>query len=141
MVNSLDSKTVGKIIHGSKDAHMMVRAMCGESYSNEKKIEKKTKEPIFTSHSQLLYLSAALGLIIEKKLESPDKKAELVRYEYLTSNKNWIPFVTLIKAKFDLTNDKEIVDLFIQYAEAGIRILYNEYRKTGQIDFLQLSKT
>ena len=133
------NRTPGRIIKGSKEAYQMMGAMCVKQ--SQSKEQKKEEKKIFSSHSQVLYLAAAIGLRNGKKLESADKKGELVKLDYLMLNDNWNAFMTLIKAKFDLTNEEEILDLFIQYFESGIRELYREYRKTGQIDFVRLSKT
>ncbi len=129
----------------SKDAYRMFASMCRKtSHEIEEKQEGKGKtgkntEKPFSSLAQAFLVAAAIGVIREKKLKPADS-AQLIRGEYLRKDKNYEPFKQLIKSKFDAKTDNDVANLIAQFAEFGITELYDEFHKTGDIDFVRLSK-
>ena len=102
--------------------------------------ETDKKERPFSSSVQALYLAVALGMINDAKMEVQGEKAQLLRLELLKSSKNFNPFRQLIRSKFDIKDDRGMIDMMVQFAEAGVRELYDMYQKTGKIDFYKLSQ-
>lgn len=140
------------IIEVSKDAYRMYRAMCkGESEEGSntasqttpaKEKERKggrTPSKAFPGYTQAFLVAAALGIVKDKR-SNLGKDAELIRGEYLRNNKNYEVFKQLIKSKCKVKTDNEVVDLMVQFSEFGVRELYDEFHKTGDIDFVRLSK-
>ena len=141
------------VIEVSKEAYRMYRAMCrGESEEDDAiqqpiastatKKKRITRFPnkVFPGNTQAFLVAASLGIINNKK-ERPGKDTEqLIRGEYLRTNKNYEVFRQLIKSRYKVQTDREIIDLIVEFSEFGVRELYNEFHKTGDIDFVKLSK-
>jgi hypothetical protein len=132
-------------INVSKDAYRMFTSMCRktaheseEKQSGKGKTGKNTDKP-FSSLPQAFLVAAALGIVRDKKLKPADS-AQLIRGEYLRKDKNYEPFKQLIKSKFDAKTDNDVANLMAQFAEFGITELYDEFHKTGDIDFVRLSR-
>lgn len=135
------------IISVSKSAYRMYRAMCESSEEGEPtarptspKHARKTPERVFSSNTQAFLVAVAIGILRNKKETPSEKLEQLIRGEYLRRDKNYEAFRRLIKSKYDATTDHEIVDLMIKFSEAGVRELYDEFHKTGDIDFVKLAK-
>jgi len=120
--------------------------MCRGTEEGEVTSESKTRklgkggEKVFSNATQAFLVAVAIGIIRNKKERVPEDTAQLIRGEYLRKDKNYNYFKRLIKSKFDARTDHEIVDLMVQFSEVGVRELYDEYHKTGDIDFVRLSK-
>jgi hypothetical protein len=65
---------------------------------------------------------------------------QLLRGEYLRNNRNYTHFAQLIKSLFGSKTDHDVVELMVEFSEVGVRELYDEYHKTGNINFARLSK-
>ncbi len=130
----------------SKSAYRMFKSMYkgaeeSEAASGSKKKRGKTApEKVFSNATQAFLVAVAVGLLKNKKQRHTEDTAQLIRGEYLRKDKNFNYFKQLIKSKFNACTDHEIVDLMIQFSEVGVRELYDEYHKTGDIDFVRLSK-
>ena len=101
--------------------------------------KEKEKERPFSSLPQAFLVASAIG-IIRNKSTKPIDSAQLIRGEYLRKDKNYESFKQLIKSKFNAKTDAEVANMMVQFAEFGITELYDEFHKTGDIDFISLSK-
>jgi len=110
------------------------------SESKTRKVGKGGGEKVFSNATQAFLVAVAMGIIRNRKERVTEDTAQLIRGEYLRKDKNYNYFKRLIKSKFDAKTDHEIVDLMVQFSEVGVRELYDEYHKTGDIDFVRLSK-
>jgi hypothetical protein len=110
------------------------------SESKKKKLGKSASEKVFSNATQAFLVAVAIGILRNKKERVTEDMAQLIRGEYLRKDKNYNYLKRLIKSKFDARTDHEIVDLMIQFSEVGVRELYDEYHKTGDLDFVRLSK-
>ncbi len=134
------------IIHSSKEAYRMYRALCEGSTEDEEKDakthprNKRAKGKVFSNNTQAFLVATAIGLVKGKRLKLGEEQAQLIRGEYLRNNKNYDAFKQLLKSKFDVKTEREIADLMVEFSECGVRELYDEYHKTGDIDFVELSK-
>jgi len=126
----------------------MFKVMCqGEEESEAepqeqtpKKHVRHTTEKIFQTTTQAFLIAVSIGIIREKKIKIEEEKHQLIRGEFLRKDKNYKYFKQLIKSKFGVKTEHEIVDFLVQFSEFGVRELYNEYHKTGDIDFVRLAK-
>lgn len=135
------------IISVSKSAYRMYRAMCEGPEEDESILERtsqkrarKTAERVFSSNTQAFLVAVAIGILRNKKENPGEKLEQLIRGEYLRRDKNYEAFRRLIKSKYDTKTDHETVDLMVQFSEVGVRELYDEFHKTGDIDFVKLTK-
>ena len=48
-------------------------------------------------------------------------------------------FRRLLKSKYSLSKDREIVAAMVGFAEAGIGSLHDEFKKTSEVDLARLS--
>jgi hypothetical protein len=131
-------------VRGSKDGFRMLKSMCQTgSEENEDPTERsERKERPFTTYVQAFFLGVALGLRNNAKMQAQEEKSpmtEWIRTEFLRSSKNFNPFRQLVKSKFDVKDDREVLELMVQFAESGLRELYDVYQKTGSIDFFQIA--
>jgi hypothetical protein len=145
-VGKMGERTLPRIIYVSKEAYRIYRTLCSEPVELEEQggreisnIEKRKDTP-FSSNVPAFFLAAALGIINEKRLQVGEDRAQLLRTEYIVNNDNYKPFRQLIRSKHDVKDDREFLDILVEYSEAGIRELYEIYRKTGKIDFRQLER-
>ena len=112
----------------------MYNALCK---SEEDKKTKKDK--IFATRTPAIFLAAAIG-INENESKEFDKERQLTRREYLIGNENFDAFESVLKSKDELKTEQEIIEKLMEYAAYGIEVLYDEYHKTGKIDFVQITK-
>lgn len=130
----------------SKSAYRMFKSMYKGADESEpaldsgKKYRKTVTEKVFSNATQAFLVAVAIGLLKNKKQRNTEDTAQLIRGEYLRKDKNYNYLKQLIKSKFNVCTDHEIVDLMIQFSEVGVRELYEEFHKTGDIDFVRLSK-
>ncbi len=122
------------VISMSAEAYRMFKAMCREEGDDRGSTKK---EAVFDNYGQAFLLSVALGIANNERMKVEGEKHWLVRSEYLSGY--YEPYRQLLKSRFSIVTDKEIVDAMVEFAEAGIRTLYDEFRKTGAIDFARLS--
>lgn len=130
----------------SKEAYRMFRSMCkgtdetevGVAPEPKKKSEVAAEKP-FSNATQAFLIAVAIGILKNEKAK-PSDSAQLIRGEYLRKDKNYAYFKQLIKSRFGAKTDHDIASLMTQFAEFGVRELYNEYHKIGDIDFIRLSK-
>jgi hypothetical protein len=121
------------------EAFRMYNTFCAgakEETGQEKK-RKKAKETVFSSRTPAFFLAAAIGIINDKTGEVKKEKM-LTRREFIVNHANYDPFSQLVKSKYDVKTEQEIVDKLLEFQEAGIRELYDEFHKTGTIDFLRI---
>jgi hypothetical protein len=121
------------------EAFRMYNTLCAgaKDETGQDKERRKAKETIFSSRTPAFFLSAAIG-IMNDKTGKVEKEKELTRREFIVNHSNFDAFSQLIKSKFDLKTEQEVVDKLLEFQEAGIRELYDEYHKIGKIDFLQI---
>lgn len=124
------------MVYLSNEAVSMFRAIALES--TDLGDEKGTKP--FRNYAQAFLVAATIGILSEKKLIPNEKKHWLFRGEYLVHAKSYNPVKQLLKAKYGLKTDREVIELLIAYAEAGVRELFDEYKTIGDINFLSLSR-
>jgi hypothetical protein len=132
------------VINVSVEAYRMFRAMCQETITDDKKISGSksrlsTSEKPFSTYVQAMLVAAALGLAKGERTPVGQERNWIIRGEYLRNNKNYKPFRQLLRAKFQLRTEHEVIDAFVEFAETGVRELYAEYSSTGKIDFLRLA--
>lgn len=120
----------------SIETFRMYNTLCTEENGEEKR-RKKVKESVFSSRTPAFFLAAAIG-IVSDKTRAVKKEKQLTRREYVINHKSFEPFSQLIKSKYDLKTEQEIIDKLLEFQEAGIRELYDEHHKTGEIDFLRI---
>jgi hypothetical protein len=129
----------------SKNAYRMATSMCrrtsheGEESDKKEKSGKAAHEKPFSTLTQVFLIATALGIIRDKH-PKPVDSAQLIRGEALRRDKNYECFKQLIKSKCDVKTEAEVANLMAQFAEYGITELYDEFHKTGEIDFVRLSK-
>jgi len=123
-----------RILYCSKEHFRMYNALC------KSEEDKKTKkEKIFATRTPAIFLAAAIG-INENESKTVDKDRQLTRREYLVSNENYHAFGSILKSKDGLKTDLEIMEKLMEYAAYGIEVLYDEYHKTGKINFVQITR-
>ena len=120
----------------SSEAVRMFRAMAKEESNPES--DKEPSKP-FSSYVQAFLLATALGVVNESRKTPKEKKQWIIRGEYLSSTDGYRAIRQLLKSKLNLKTDREVISAMVEYAESGVRELYNEYSKTGDIDFLKIS--
>ena len=123
------------IIMCPTETFRIYNALCTEE-SGRKRRNKK-REWVFSSRTPAFFLAAAIGIANDKTREVKKEK-QLTRREYVVNHRCFEPFSQLIKSKFDLRTEQEIIDKLVEFQEAGIRELHDEYHKTGKIDFLRI---
>lgn len=132
-------------INVSKNAYRMFTSMCkrtshdDDNQQEKEKVVKDSREKPFSILPQAFLVAVAIGIIHDKKLK-PSDSAQLIRGESLRRDKSYEPFKQLIKSKYDAKNDSDVANLMAQFAEYGVTELYNEFHKTGTLDFIRLSK-
>jgi hypothetical protein len=127
----------------SKRAYRMFASMCkttheGEGFSTKDKNEKSGNKP-FSTLTQAFLIAVAVGIVNNQKIR-PEDSAQLIRGDYLRRDKNFDCFKQLIKSKYEAKTEVDVANLMVQFAEFGITELYDEFHKTGDIDFVQLSR-
>jgi hypothetical protein len=134
------------IIMVSKNAYRMFSSMCGktaheteEDSAPKAKTKKGSHNKPFSTLTQAFLVASAIGIIHDQK-RKPVDSAQFIRGEYLRRDKNYEYFKQLIKSKFDAKTDADVANILVQFAEFGVRELYDEFQKTGDIDFIRLSK-
>jgi len=125
-----------RIIQCSKEHFRIYNVLCK---NEDDKSSKDKKDKIFATRTPAIFLAAAIG-INDNQTEEVIKERQLTRREYLTGNENFESFEAIIKSKFKSSTEQEIVDKIMEFAAYGIEILYEEYHKTGDIDFVRLTK-
>jgi hypothetical protein len=134
------------IIMVSKTSYRMFSSMCAKTtHENEETASHKTKtqkagcDKPFSTLTQAFLVAAAIGILQDQR-RKPVDSAQFIRGEYLRRDKNYEYFKQLIKSKFEVKSDADVASLMVQFAEFGVRELYDEFQKTGDIDFVRLSK-
>jgi len=119
----------------------MYNVLCARSKEGNggEKGRKKTKEAAFSSRTPAFFLAAAIGIINNRAggTKREGMRAELTRREFIVNHTSFTPFSQLLKSKYELKTEQEIIDKLLEFQEFGIRELYDEYHKTGKIDFLR----
>ena len=102
--------------------------------------DSKGSNKIFQSRLQAFFLAVAIGMRDDETKASKNEK-QLLRRDYLYRFSDFDVFQMILKNQYKLETEEEIVSKLIQFASYGIETLYNEYHKTGFIDFVSLSKS
>lgn len=123
------------IIQCSTETFRIYNVLCTED-SRQKKRGRK-REWVFSSRTPAFFLGAAIGIVNEKTGEVRKEK-QLTRREYIVNHRCFEAFSQLMKSRFDLKKEQDIIDKLVEFQEVGIRELYDEYHKTGKIDFLRI---
>jgi len=126
------------ILTCSEESFKMYNALCKNDEEREDDTRLK-KVKIFYSRTPAIFLSATIGIINEKSIEIK-KDRQLTRREYILGNPNYDVIKKIIKIKHGLKTEHDIVIKLMEYAEYGINELYQEYHKTGEIDFNRISR-
>lgn len=124
------------IIWCPTETFRIYNALCTEDRGQKRKRTKK-RALAFSSRTPAFFLGAAIGIANDKTGEVKKEK-QLTRLEYIANHRCFEAFSQLIKSKFNLKTEQEIIDKLVEFQEAGIRELYDEYHKTGKIDFLRI---
>ena len=124
------------IIMCPTETFRIYNVLCTEEGGKQRRRTKK-REWVFSSRTPAFFLAAAIGIANDKTREAKREK-QLTRREYVVNHRCFEPFSQLIKSKFDLKTEQEIIDKLVEFQEIGIRELYDEYHKTGKIDFLRI---
>lgn len=132
----MSKERAATVLMCSTETFRMYNTLCGEENEVEKR-HKKRKESVFSSRTPAFFLAAAIGVVNNITAEVKKEK-QLTRREYIINHKGFEPFSQLIKSRYDVKTEQEIIDKLLEFQEAGIRELYDEYHKTGKIDFLRI---
>ena len=132
----MSEEKASMVLTCSKEAFRIYDVLC-KSEETEGKRTKKGRENIFSSRTPAFFLAVAIGLLRGKQ-GFKEKEKQLTRRDYIINHPNFAPFEQLIKIKYNLKSQKDVVDEMLKFQEMGIRELYDEYHKTGRIDFLRL---
>jgi hypothetical protein len=116
----------------------MFKAMCLEE-SKSDSVSTEKKDLPFSNYPQAFLLSVSIGIVNDERLKVDGDKHWLIRSEYI--NPYFDVYRQLLRSKYGLASDKEIVETMVEFAESGVRKLFEEFRKTGSIDFAKLSLT
>lgn len=125
-----------RIIQCSKENFRIYNTLCK---SDEDKKSKDKKEKIFATRTPAIFLAAAIG-IDNNQTKQVVRERQLTRREYLIGNENYSVFEAILKSKFSITTEQEIIEKIMEFAAFGIEILYNEYHKTGEINFVEMTR-
>ena len=128
-------KRARTIIMCPAETFRIYNALC--TMEDHKRKRPKKRDWIFSSRTPAFFLAAAIG-IMHGKTGEVKKEKQLTRREYVVNHRNFEAFSQYIKSRFDLKTEQEIIDKLVEFQEAGIRELYDEYHKTGKIDFLRI---
>jgi hypothetical protein len=123
----------------SSEALRMYNVLCAGSKEENDTGEKHKKNKIreFSSRTPAFFLAAAIG-IVNDRTGTSSKEKELTRREYIVEHANFDPFAQLLKSKYNLKSEQEVLDKLLEFQEFGIRELYDELHKSGKIDFLRI---
>jgi hypothetical protein len=122
----------------SDEVFRMYNLLCaGSREEHEDTKSKKSKQKEFSSRTPAFFLAAAIG-IMNDRVGIVKGEKQLTRREYIVNHANFAPFAQLLKTKFNLKTDQEILNKLQEFQEVGIRELYDEYHKTGRINFLRI---
>ncbi len=124
------------IIMCPTETFRIYNSICTENGGKKRRATKK-RECVFSSRTPAFFLAAAIGIASDKTGEVKREK-QLTRREYVVNHRCFESFSQLIKCKFDLKTEQEIIDKLVEFQEAGIRELHDEYIKTGKVDFLRI---
>ena len=133
------------LVYVSPDAYRMFKAMCKEEKVDEEKegetsATKKPKDLPFTRYVQAFLFAAAIGVGTGERTPPGDKKRWVIRGEYLNREVNYGKFKQLIKSLHNPSSEAELVGILAEYAEAGVRDVYNEFNTTGKINFIRYAQ-
>lgn len=131
----MSKKRARAIIMVPTETFRIYNTLCTEEGHKRKRARKR--EWVFSSRTPAFFLAAAIGIVNGKTGEVKREK-QLTRREYVVNHRNFEAFSQYIKSRFDLKAEQEIIDKLVEFQEAGIRELYDEYHKTGKIDFLRI---
>jgi hypothetical protein len=124
----------------SKKAYRMFASMSKTAHESEEiKDKNENINKPFSSLTQAFLIAVAVGLVYNNKI-TPEDSAQLIRGDYLRRDKNYDSFKQLIKSKYDAKTEVDVANFLVQFAEFGVTELYDEFHKTGDIDFVRLSK-
>lgn len=138
---SSEQQQAPKVIGLSAESAKMFRFIATEEKATpEVSDNTRRSEKPFDELAKAFLLAAALGIIMNLRKSSKEGKEGVIRGEYIYSKAAYKPLCQLLKSKFDVKSDKEVVDLLVEFAEGGVQELYDEYRKTGDIDLLRISR-
>jgi hypothetical protein len=131
----MSAKGLPSVIQSSEDAYRMYKALSEESAAEGR---SRKKEPVFPSYVHAFLTSAALGILSNSRQPKGNQTHQLIRGEYLKPH--YEPYRQLVKSKFNSATDKEVLEILIEFSEAGIRMLFDEFKKTGKINFVKLQR-
>lgn len=95
----------------------------------------------FQTQTQLFILCMAVGIIKEEKIEDEKFDEDIIRWETYSNHDPFGIFPLLVKTKYPDLDNNGVARIMERYAEAGLRILYEEFKNTGSIDFQRLIDT
>jgi len=123
-----------KLVLVSTEAYRMFKTMCREEEDDN---PKGRKEADFDNYGQAFLLSVALGISRDERFPVGEDRHWLVRSEYIAGH--YEPYRQLLKSRFPSSTPEQIVQIMVEYSEAGVRSLFDEFKKTRTIDFARLS--
>jgi hypothetical protein len=127
-----------RILSCSNDTFKMYNSLCKSD--DEKNEEIIGRDKIFLTRTPAIFLAAAIGTVNITEPDEIKNEKQLTRREYILGNPNYKIFETIIKSRHGLKTEHDIVLKIIEYAEYGIKELYEEFHKTGDIDFVRISQ-
>ncbi len=142
---SSKESAIPAIIHVSREAFRMYSSLSRRTNRPEASAEEEgerveRKQRPFKDYEQAFFLAAALGIIDGSKMKIEGDKEQLLRTEFLKNDDNYKPMRQLIRSKYDVKDDREVLELMTEFAEHGIRELHATYQKTNSIDFFQIAE-
>lgn len=139
------SDRMPSLVYVSPESYRMFKAMCKEEKVDEEKDEKaetvkRPKDLPFTRYVQAFLFAAAIGIGKGDRIPPGEKKRWVIRGEYLNREVNYGKFKQLLKSLHNPRTEAELVGILAEYAEAGVKDVYNEFSTTGRVNFLRYAQ-
>lgn len=110
----------------------------GKKMYDELKAGKEKFHP-FETQTQIFVLALALGLVTREKLDGKfDEK--IIRWETYTTHDPFGVFPLIVKSLHPDLDQSGVARMMEKYAEAGLTMLHEEFKKNDSIDFAKIQR-
>lgn len=111
----------------------------GKAIYEELKLGSEKFHP-FDTHAEIFMLGLSVGLLTQEKVDK-DKFDELLflTQTYVTHDELGV-YPLIVKSMHPDLDESGVARMIERYAEAGLRLLYQEFKNTQKIDFQALLK-
>ncbi len=93
----------------------------------------------FTSFVEIFVLGLAMGILSQRDEEQKFDELLFVMETY-TRHDEFGVFPLILKSMHPELDKSDLVKMMQRYAESGVKMLYDEYRRTQKIDFQAILK-